>query len=169
MLSNAIDYDKFVKHYTSDVHKLDLIRNTWMKSLIISVMNSKIERNRLTSAKEVFWKIMADFAWADPNEDDPILLYVRSIDLDLKEEYTRRVSVLDAIVKMFPHFVTARKQLVKALWDVISNEPEKDDKVIFVRNVVSEFLVHYSELLRGSEKEEFTAILDEISSAKSNT
>lgn len=157
---DSIDYGKFLAHYTSDVENLNLVRKPWLKSLIVSVMDTANRNAHFEPEAQRVWAQMVQFAWKEHNEDDPILLYLRTIDLKTKGEHSRRVALLKELLARYPSFISAKKELIKGLWEVASGQAVVDQNVEFIKNMATDFLENYVELLKEKEIDEFKKIIE---------
>jgi len=164
LTKESLNYLTFINHYTSDIEKLNLIRRPWLKSLIVSVMDTVNKNAAFYTEADRVWERMVEFAWREHNENDPILLYLRTLDLKNKEEHLRRVSLLNELLKIYPTFLAAKKELVRALWDLTISHTPTTENIDFIKCTINEFLDKYLELLKESEVEGFKKILEELNS-----
>ncbi len=152
--------EKFIIKYALEPLKIDFIQEPWLKSFVISVLEAIKSNSRYVTQKKYMQKQL-DLAWANHAEDDPILLFVRAIDCKNTGKQTRRLSILKEIVDRFPSFVFARKELVKAISDLM-NEPSLPYELIYARDMAQEFLGKFKKGLKDSEIKEFETITAKI-------
>lgn len=158
---DCIDYDKFTEFYIDGFSSLNFVRKPWLKSFVASVIDSKSVSKTLKHQSKHYWDILVSFAWRDPNEDDPILLYIRSLDLAKKREHTRRLSILKSLIDRFPSFNSARKEYLKTYWASVKHKADKDEAQK-VADIVKDYLEHYLYLVRDNEVNEIKNIEEEV-------
>ncbi|HBG34438.1 MAG TPA: hypothetical protein DDX01_03650 [Holosporales bacterium] len=161
LADNIVDYDNFIKYYVEDSTILNFVRKPWLKSFVVSIIDSQIRRAHLKPQAQMYWSKMVSFAWRDPNENDPILLFIRALDMRKKGEENKWLCILRDIISLYPTFNSARKDYVKALWNKVKKDKD-NSQASDVSDMVREYLDKYPHMLRPKEIEELQNILGEI-------
>jgi class 3 adenylate cyclase len=159
--NDSIEHEKFIHHYSEKSSRLDLVRKPWLKSFVASVINSQIVRQQFTAQKIKYAKKLDQFAWSDPAEDDPILLYIRALNMKNLGNVSKRFDILKDIISKFPSFNSARKEYVKAYWGFVKQNSNKTDLEI-IHNLIDDYLNYFPSLLRNEEISELQKIMDEV-------
>jgi len=158
---DVIDYEKFVEFYISDFSNLNFVRKPWLKSFVASVIDSKSVSKQLKHQEKEYWDLLVKFARRDPNEDDPILLFIRALDLGNKGENSKRLKILKEIVDRFPTFNSAKKEYVKTYWLTVKDKKDKSEAQK-VSDMITDYLHYYPYLMRDNEVEEINRIAEEV-------
>lgn len=124
----------FVNQLAEDPEKID---EPWIKSLIVSVIDSRIKNIEDPSQKAIYQARLTKLAWHRPIEDDPIILFFRAREYEMKNNQTARINYLKKIIEQFPDFIHARKKLVDACWRLAKQKAERSEK-IFARDTAKE-------------------------------
>ncbi len=143
------DNESFITLFTTKINEFDFIRKPWLKSLVISVLDSRIRAITDPQLKSKYSSILSEIAWQKYAEDDPIILFWRAKEYEYDKKYTQSLSYLKQIIENYPHFIHARKKLVNICWELSKTDAEQSEKV-FVRDIASEFLERFSEYLGGA-------------------
>jgi len=133
----------------------------WLKSFSASVLDSVAERQQFGSVKKKYQDRQKQIAWYNHAEDDPILLFIRALSCEAKRQHTRRLSILKEIINRYPSFIYARKELVKAIADVIEQKCLPSD-LVYAKDLAEEFLDKYRSVLKNDEIKEFEKIVEKI-------
>jgi class 3 adenylate cyclase len=152
------DSEKFIETFTNDVGERDLIREPWLKGLIISVIDARLKNVTTDSLKSYYSEKRTKFAWRIPTEDDPIVLYCRAIECFENSKHTSMLGYLKKVIKDFPNFVHARIKLAQACWEVTQQTSVRAEWVL-ARDTADEYLSRYPDLLSNDEKIYYKKIL----------
>jgi hypothetical protein len=134
------------------------IGEAWHKSLILSILDCLIAQSPVSRHKIVYRGHQLSLAWQSAIEDDPILLYMRAVELWEKGQYTQHIRYLTQILQCHPEFVHARKRMIKACWQIAKSKAEPADK-IYARDMAREFLERFPQLLTSSEKRDYRRLV----------
>jgi len=141
---------------------LDLLEEPWLKSYVVSVLESIRNKTNNPVIEEKYYQKISDFIWKDQAEDDPIVLFVRALHCGDDEKHTRRVSILKEIIDKFPSFVFAKRQLVKAISDV-SDHSHLPSEIVYARDIALELFERFPEAVGGdAEGQEFEKIIERL-------
>jgi hypothetical protein len=137
------------------------IDEAWIKSFIVSVLDLLHRNALMINIQKDYYKKQLEFAWRDPIEDDPILLYIRARDFSIKKEFTQQMRYLKVILDKHPKFIHAKKRLIEACWQIAKGKSEPAE-LIYTRDMAKEFMECYPYLLTDGDKGQFQAIIDEV-------
>lgn len=147
--SDNLDLHSFVHHYTKNIKKHDYDSKPWLKSLVISVLESA--RNRIPFATKGSFKYGEDatrLIWFDPSEDDPIFIYFRAYDLEIKNKNLElRLELLKSLSSKYPKFFNAKIRLIRAQWEKALSEGDPL-RIHQVQEMAALFKEKYLELFR---------------------
>lgn len=160
--SKILDIEKFIDAYSSESKEKDLIREPWLKGLIVSILNSCSETAQDPALKNKYLKKISDFAWKKPFDDDPIILFCRAKECLSSKQFTRSLTYFKKIVEKYPYFIHARKKLVEICWE-IANRVKESSELIYARDIAQEFLQRFPKYLTAAEKDNFKKILRKVS------
>jgi len=157
------ELERFSKKYISQIG-MDLLEEPWLKSYVISVLESIRKKQTNPVIEEKYDQKISDFIWKDHAEDDPIVLFVRALHCGNDGKYSRKVSILKEIIDKFPAFVFAKRQLIKAISDV-SDCSHLSSEFVYARDIASELLEKYPQAVGGAEeRQEFEKIIERLNS-----
>lgn len=137
------------------------IGESWLKSLVISILDGLIRSDRLPQQQLKWRKLQEKVAWHSTNENDPLLLYFRAKVYGEEGLYTQQLRYLRQIMEKHPSFVHGRKAMIGACGKIAKDGTEPFERV-FARDLAKEFLSKYPEMLNETEKEEYTALIAEL-------
>ena len=80
--------DKFLNKYIVDPIQLDFVKEPWLKSFSVSVLDSVAECHTFKSVQKKYQRRQIEIAWHNHAEDDPILLCARQEFMIPKSEKT---------------------------------------------------------------------------------
>jgi len=141
---------------------LDLLEEPWLKSYVISVLESIRKKQTNPAIEKKYYQKISDFIWKDHAENDPIVLFVRALHCGNDDKHTRKVSILKEIIDKFPSFVFAKRQLIKAISDV-SAHSNLSSEFVYAREISSELLEKYPQAVGGDEERiEFEKIIERL-------
>ncbi len=153
--------ERFSKRFIRGIG-LDLLEEPWLKSYVISVLESIRNKTGNSVIKEDYEQKISEFIWKDLAEDDPIVLFVRALHCGNDDKHTRKVSILKEIIDKFPSFVFAKRQLIKAISDV-SDHRHLPSEIVYARDIALEFLEKYPQaVVRSEERLEFERIIKRL-------
>jgi len=141
------------------------IDKQWLKTLVISVLESLTNLSPVPARKNEYFNRASKFAWHSADEEDPILLYQRSIDYRLERKHTQEIRYLKQIMDKYPGFLFARKQIVKAFYQMFRNKIGQHDR-IYCRDIAEEFLQRFLNDLDPDEIKEFKNIIKRLGDCK---
>jgi class 3 adenylate cyclase len=153
--------EQFIIKYVIDPTNLDFINEPWLKSFSVSVLDSVSELQAFRSVKKKYQERQKQIAWHNHAEDDPILLFIRALDCEARKQHTKRLSILKEIISAYPSFIYARKEMVKAIADLIE-EKCLPTELVYAKDIAEELLEHYSGILKSDEIGEFKKIIEKI-------
>ncbi|OPY77397.1 MAG: hypothetical protein A4E65_02766 [Syntrophorhabdus sp. PtaU1.Bin153] len=159
--SNGKYYEDFITRYADKIKNLDITRDSWMKGLIISTIDSRMRAAASDSLRLEYAKKVANFIWQDIAEDDPIILFARARACGVEKKHTQKLTYLKALVDKYPTFVQARKKLAEVCWQISEADSERAELVI-ARDTIEEFLNRFPQYLSDAEKDHFLTIIDKI-------
>ncbi|MFH1328628.1 MAG: hypothetical protein ABIH76_07310, partial [Candidatus Bathyarchaeota archaeon] len=163
--NEILDTEEFINAYSNVTPQTDLIREPWLKGLIISVLNSRADAAKDNVLKNRYLEKISNFAWQKPVEDDPIMLFWRARECLSQNNLTKSLTYLKRIVEMYPYFIHARKKMVETCWE-IANTAKECSELVFARDTAQEFLTRYPDYLTDTEKKKFKEILNRTSRTK---
>ncbi|HUU92579.1 MAG TPA: hypothetical protein VM238_15380 [Phycisphaerae bacterium] len=137
----------------------------WVKAFVVSALEAAIKTTAVKAEQELLRKRQAGLAWHSPKEDDPILLYLRSLECRESGQHTRELRYLRSILQEHPDFLHARLRLIKTCWVLAKSKAEPEDK-LFARDMAREFLDHYGDFLKPQEKKDFRRLLRDLGPRK---
>lgn len=153
----SIDTEAFVNTYGTYADQLDLVREPWLKGLVVSVLHNLISKSMTGSMQEAYRRKLSSFIWQKMYEDDPIILYFRAWECGREGKHTQRLNYLKKIVESYPYFVQARIQLAQACWEISRSSTDRAEKII-ARDIADELLSKFPGSLTREEKECFDAM-----------
>jgi hypothetical protein len=153
--------ESFINYINDLADHPDKIKEPWIKSLVISVLDSRFRSFQPKTQKQIYYSRLLRITWNSPNEDDPILLFIRAREYENRGDHTARITYLKKIIERFPEFIPARKKIVEAFWKVAQNKPERAER-IFARDTADEFLKRFPDYLSETEREKFAEIVKEL-------
>lgn len=156
------EFEKFIDTFGKNNNDLNLLRNPWLKGLIVSVLDTRLQNCFDITLKSQYKKQLSEFAWQSPVEDDPILLFWRAKECGEDNNHTLRITYLKNIIKNHPNFLHARIHLAKACWDVATTSSESAE-IIYARDTAYEFINKFSDCLSEEEKQCYLKILNKSS------
>lgn len=139
-----------------------LLRESWLKSFILSVIYNRYLNASGSLNKDYYNKSMQKIIWQNYNESDPIILFCRAKDFECRKKFTSALTIFKDIFTKHPDFIIAKIGLVRNCYEIIKNKLHNLSEEVFVRDTIEEFLEKYPSLLKETEKEYFTKILQEI-------
>jgi len=154
----GVSPDKLLEFY-SDIDNELTVKEPWLKGFIVSVLDSRakiLEKDKVLQNQ--YLKLIRDFAWRKPFENDPIMLFWRARECLLKREFTKSLTYLKKIVERHPYFIHAKKKMVQVCWE-LSNASRECSELIFARDTAKEFLDFFPKYLTEKEKKLFEEIL----------
>lgn len=160
--SDVLDNEKFLEYYTEKDNEKEFIREAWLKSFVISVLDTLKGQARSNNLKKKYHDKIEKLAWANPIEDDPILLFIRARECQYDKKFSRAAAIFKTIVEKFPDFLDARIKLVEACYDIIKSKDKVSAEIIFVRDTAEEFLEKYDSILSLDEQKKFAGILEKV-------
>ncbi len=156
------DNEQFLNYYFgndgNDIER-EFLRESWLKSFVLSLMDSRKDQIRGDSLKESYHDKIAKFAWKNPVEDDPILLFWRAKECQIKQKFTRAVTCYKKILEKHPVFIPARIKLIEVCYQILNSDGEISSERIFVKDTAEEFLERYNSILSNEERKIFEEIL----------
>ena len=156
------EIERFIDTFGQNNDDLNLLRNPWLKGLVMSVLDTRLRRSFDNTLKSQYRKQLSEFAWRSPVEDDPILLFWRAKECGEDKRHTLRISYLKNIIKSHPKFLHARIQLAKACWDVAKTSSKREE-IIYAHDTAYEFVNRFSDCLSEEEKQFYSEILKKCS------
>ncbi len=141
------------------------IRAPWVKAFVASVLESAWVNTNVRAEKDRLRKQQYGLAWHSPKEDDPILLYLRSLECRESGQHTRELRYLRSILQEHPDFLHARLRLVKTCWVLAKSKAEREEK-LFARDMAMEFLDHYGDFLKPEERKDFRRLVRDLGPRK---
>lgn len=157
------ELELFSKKFISGIG-LNLLEEPWLKSYVISVLESILRKQNDPVIKEKYEQKISEFIWKDHAEDDPIVLFVRALHCGNDDKHTRKVSILKEIIDKFPSFIFAKRQLIKAISEV-SDHSHLTSEFVYARDIASELLGKYPQAVGGDkERLEFKKIIERLNS-----
>ncbi len=153
--------DKFLHKYIIDPINLDFVNEPWLKSFSVSVLDSVVERHSFKSVKKKYQDRQKKIAWYNHAEDDPILLFIRTLDCEARKLHTRRLSILKEMINRYPSFIYAQKELVKAIADIMEQK-SLPSELVYAKDIAEELLDKYRGILKPDEIKKFEKIVEQI-------
>jgi hypothetical protein len=163
----SIDAESFVDTYGTYADQLDLVREPWLKGLVVSVLHNLMNKSMTGSMKETYRRRLSSFIWQKMYEDDPIILYFRAWECGREGKHTQRLHYLKKIVESYPYFVQARIQLAKACWEISKSSTDRAEKII-ARDIADELSSKFPDSLTQEEKECFEGMRREAMKSSFN-
>ncbi|MDD3149337.1 MAG: adenylate/guanylate cyclase domain-containing protein [Candidatus Gastranaerophilales bacterium] len=153
--SESLNSNELLDIYLSDEKSFEILREPWIKSLIISMIDFK----RKTADKEKkendlfkYNNMLKDFAWKKFSEEDPIIIFVRILYYYNKKEFTKALSYLKKIILEYPGFIHAKKLMISVFNEVLNSKLQISKDDILIRDMAGEMLEHYNEYLSEPER-----------------
>ncbi len=162
--STLLNNEEFIDYYSNYNDYIDFIRESWLKSFIVSVLHSRYNSIAGDAQKELYASKVSKFLWQKQIEDDPILLFCRARECEDQKKITRAIGYYKRIIEKYPEFFIAKIRLVKNCHDFILLNDGTSAEEVFVRDTAEELLDKFDSFLRESEKEDLKIILDTINS-----
>jgi len=134
------------------------IDEPWVKAFTVSLLERLCTLTHIQEEKARYRDLQHKLAWHSTNEDDPILLFLRSRQYRDHGAHTQEIRYLKHIVDNHPGFVHARLAMIKACWALAKSKAERSE-LVYARDMAQEFLEHFSGFLTGSEKREFSRFI----------
>ncbi|MFW9880288.1 MAG: hypothetical protein ACFFG0_45015 [Candidatus Thorarchaeota archaeon] len=158
---NEDELDKFIGKYVNGNY-LDLIEHSWLKSFIVSVLESIRAKQSDPVIKEKYWQKISDFIWIEHAEDDPIIIFARALDCGNNCNHTREVSLLRELIEAYPSFIYAKRQLVHAISNV-ADHAQLSSELVYARDIAKELYDKYPHALGNNDKrKDFEKIIEKI-------
>jgi class 3 adenylate cyclase len=164
--NDVLDNEKFLEYYTEKDNEKEFIREAWLKSFVLSVLDARKDQAKSNSLKKKYHDKIEKLAWVNPIEDDPILLFSRARECQYDKKFSRAAAIFKTIVGKFPDFLHARIKLVEACYDIIKSKDKVSAEIIFVRDTAEEFLEKYDSILSPDEQKKFEEILEKVQTLK---
>jgi class 3 adenylate cyclase len=136
----------------------ETIDEPWLKAFVIGLLESLSRATPVQQQKDEYRKQQIQLAWHSANEDDPILLYLRSKHYRDAGQRTQEIRYLRQLIERHPCFVHARLMMIRACWAVARGPAERAEK-LYARDMAREFLEHFPQFLTGPEKAELTSLV----------
>jgi len=150
--------EELIKNIINLADKPTEIDEPWLKSLIVSVLEVMLNKSCVSDEKAQYQERQIKLAWHSLNENDPILLYLRAHYYKEKGKHTQQIRYLRKILKKYPYFIFAKKQMVHACWIIAQQDIDRAEKV-YARDVAEEFLEKFDRYLTDEEKDEYSTII----------
>jgi len=144
-----------VRELANDPDKID---EEWLKALIISVLDVKLERAISGKLKKDYGEEQAKLTSHNINESDPILLYKRAINYQQEGEYTQQLRYLKQLLEQHPDFLHAKIKLIEACWEIAKKAKERSEKT-YARDVAEELINKFSQFLTEEEIKKLSCIV----------
>jgi len=160
--AGGIDNEQFLRFFTEDFIEAEFLREPWLKSFALSVLNSRKEAVRGSASEKEYFDRISKMAWRKPTEDDPIMLYWRAQECENSGKYSRAVTCLRDILKEYPYFIQARIKIIEACYRMVEAKDKIPSEMIFVRDTAEELLEKYEGILLENEKKQLKEILEGI-------
>jgi len=159
-----IDEEEFIRYFTSEVEEEDFLRDSWLKSATVSVLDGRKDAVKGTKLEKGYAERIEQIAWGKLVEDDPIILYWRARVCENEEKYTRAISYLKEIIKACPSLIRARTQVIENCYEMMKQEKKVSTDIIFIRDTAEELLEleRHDGMLSEKERQRLIEILDEI-------
>lgn len=159
-----IDEEEFIRYFTSEVEEEDFLRDSWLKSAIVSVLDGRKDAAKGTDSERGYVERIQEIAWGKLVEDDPMLLYWRARVCENEEKYTRAISYLKEIIKACPSLIRARTQVIENCYKMMKQKKKVTTDIIFIRDTAEELLEleEHDGMLSKKERERLIQILDEV-------
>ena len=148
------------------VERPEAIDESWIKGFAVSLLECLCGMTPVQLEKTEYRKRQLGLAWHRTNEDDPILLFLRSREHREARQYTQEIRYLRRIMDEHPELVHARLFMIKACWALVKSKAERAEKV-YARDMAQEFLDHFPRFLNDEEKEEFRRLIEASSKSRS--
>lgn len=159
--AGGISNEEFITCFTDDFTESQFIREPWLKSFVLSVLNSRKDACQGSALEKEYFDRISKLAWHKPTEGDPIMLYWRARECEGSGKYSRAVTCLKDILKDNPYFIHARIKLVDVCYQVLQAKDKVPQELIFVRDTAEELLEKYHGILLENEKKRLEDILKE--------
>ncbi len=161
--AGIINEEEFIRYFTSEVEEEDFLRDSWLKSITVSVLGERKDSVKGTELEKKYAERIDQIARVKLVEDDPILLYWRARVCENEEKYTRAISYLKEIIKTCPYLIRARTQIIENCYKMIKKEKKMSTDIIFIRDTAEELLEleRYDGILSEKERQRLIEILDE--------
>lgn len=167
--SSFLNNETLLSYFAEYNSYTDFLRESWLKSFILSVHHSSYNRILGHSQKQIYSEKISKLIWQKQNEDDPILLYFRARECEESQKYTRAINYYKRIIEKFPDFIFARIKLVKDFYEILKTSQQISAEEIFVKDTAEELLDKFSSFLRKKEIDELKTILDRINEKNQNS
>jgi class 3 adenylate cyclase len=154
--------DNFLWKYISQAHNLDYINEPWLKGFVISVLDTVLGESRFDTIKEKYHDKRVELAWRNYSEDDPIVLMMRALDCEGKGYHTRRLSILEDVIRKYPSFIYAQIEFIRAISRILDDKAIPSE-LVYARDIALELLEKYGNTsIIGEKEKEFRAIIKKI-------
>jgi hypothetical protein len=160
--STTLNSEPFLSYFSDFNSYAEFLRESWLKSFIVSVLHSRYNSVAGNSQKKLYFSKISKLIWQKQNEDDPILLYCRARECEDNNKFTRAISYYKKIIEHYPEFIFARIKLVKDCYEIIKSAQKISTEEIFVKDTAEELLDKFDYFLKESEKEDFKKILTAV-------
>lgn len=155
--TKSFDSEKFIERYTNSFTEQDLVREPWLKGLILSVIDARLKNVISDPLKSYYSEKRSMFTWLNPTEDDPIVLFCRAMECFHGKKHTLMLTYFKSIVIEYPHFLHARIKFAQACWEVSRKATVRAEWVL-ARDIADEFLTRYETYLSPTERDYFMDI-----------
>lgn len=159
---DSLNNELFLNYFSDFNNNTDFLRESWLKSFILSVLYSRYRQIVGDSQKQIYFDKISKLIWQKQNEDDPILLYFRARECEDNKKFTRAINYYKKIIEKFPEFIFARIKLVKDCYEIIKSTQKISAEEIFVKDTAEELLDKFDSFLRDNEKEDLKTILNTL-------
>jgi len=160
--AGGISNEQFVNHFDRNYKEIEFLREPWLKSFVLSILNAQWEATKGTEKEKEYFDKISKIAWHKPIEDDPLMLFWRARECEESNKYSRAVKCLKDILKKYPYFIHARIKIIDTCFKMVRSEDKTSSELIFVRDTAEEMLEKYKGLLAETEKNRLEEILQQM-------
>jgi hypothetical protein len=109
----------------------------------------------------IYQRRLLSLVWNSPDEDDPVILFIRAYEYEKENSQTLRIEYLQKILNRFTMFTPAKIKLIDAYWKLASKEAERVER-IFARDGANEYYRKFLTILTEDEKALFEKIISDL-------
>ena len=154
------NYEHFIDYFDQLKEDTEFLRESWLKGLIVSILNSRKENIKGDHQKQKYQEKISQLAWQKQNENDPILLYIRAVECENEGKFTRAITLYKKILENYPDYIFARIKLINNCHEIIKSNRMIFSEEIFVRDTAEELLEKYHQKLNGNEIDNLKNIIE---------
>jgi hypothetical protein len=151
------DDERFVNYLNELADNPSTIDDKWLKALIVSTLFSRAKKVPM----HIYQRRLLSLVWNSPDEDDPVILFIRAYEYEKENSQTLRIEYLQKILNRFPMFTPAKIKLIDAYWKLASKEAERVER-IFARDGANEYYRKFLTILTEDEKALFEKIISDL-------